>query len=281
MPSTHAAAPPGAHATESSATRQLIREDVFDRLLDDAELDRLVAERARTSVEPYADLLRLLLGMSLPEEEARLTFERVVEHRRELSSALGRPVHVRVAALDLLTSRPESPATRASRPIMMAPAMLERALEEAGADGVTGLPRRPFFVDLLEHELLQRARRVVVGFVDLDGFKRVNDEHGHARGDEILRTMADAARIALRRGDVVARLGGDEFGLLLVDASADEAQAAIDRLRSTFEELTAPFGASFSAGLAIAEAGATAEELLRIADEAMYAEKRRRAIGRR
>jgi diguanylate cyclase (GGDEF)-like protein len=160
---------------------------------------------------------------------------------------------------------------------MVAPALLERALEEAGADSVTGLPRGSHFMNLLQHELRQRQRRVTVVFMDLDGFKRVNDLHGHARGDEVLRTMADAARSVLRRGDVLARLGGDEFALMLVDASPEESHSAVGRLRSRFEELTSPLETSFSAGIAIADAASTADELVSRADRAMYEEKRVRS----
>ena len=123
--------PPSSGHPESDAAWQLIREDVFDRILDDTELERLLEERATTSTEPYADLVRLMLGMSLSESEARTLYGRVVDHSREMAQVLGRPVHVRVAALDLLTTKPASrKSARESRPIMVAPALLERALEE-------------------------------------------------------------------------------------------------------------------------------------------------------
>jgi diguanylate cyclase (GGDEF)-like protein len=276
-------APPTSGLPESAAAWQLIRDDVFDRILDDAALDQLVAERAKASVEPHADLVRLMLGMSLSEVEARTLFARVVEHRQEMSRALGRAVHVRVAALDLLTTQPANRRNpRESRPIMVAPALLERALEAAGSDSVTGLPRAHLFTNLLEHELRQRRRRVAVVFIDLDGFKHVNDEHGHACGDEVLRTMATAAHSVLRRGDVLARVGGDEFALMLINVSPEEATVAVERLRARFEELTARLATSFSAGIAIAIAkeGAVAEDLIARADRAMYEEKRQRATLR-
>ncbi|MCW5836727.1 MAG: GGDEF domain-containing protein [Labilithrix sp.] len=278
MSMTTTAPPSSSGRTESEAAWQLIREDIFERLCDDAELERLLAERALTSEEPHAELVRLMLGMSLCEVEARALYARVVAHRREMARVLGRPVHVRVAALDLLTSRPATRRNpRESRPIMVAPALLERALEEASADAVTGLPRAGHFMNLLQHELRQRRRRVTVVYVDLDGFKLVNDVHGHARGDEVLRTMAEAARSVLRRGDVVARLGGDEFALMLVDASIEESRAAVTRLRARFEELTAPLATSFSAGIAVADDASTADDLIERADRAMSEEKRRRA----
>lgn len=276
MMATLASTSPG--HPESDAAWQLIRDDIFDRALDDAQLDEVLRDRAKTSDEPYADLLRLMLGMSLSEDEARSLYERVVEHRREMARLLGRPVHVRVAALDLMTCHSSTRRTpRESRPIMVAPALLERALEEAGSDGVTGLPRRPLFMKLLQHELRQRRRRVTVVFIDLDGFKLANDVHGHARGDEVLRTMAVAARSVLRRGDVLARIGGDEFALMFVDASLEESRAAVARLRERFEELNAPLAASFSAGIAIADATSSADDLVAGADRAMYEEKRQRA----
>lgn len=266
---------------------QLIREDVFeDHIgLDDAELERLVLERAKTSSEPHADLIRLMIGTSLREEQAKAMWTRSLEHRRELSAVLGRAVHVRVAALDLLTlqrsaaSSTKSPdAPDDSRPIMVAPSLLERALEEASSDGVTGLPRASHFLNVLQYAL--EKKRVTVVFIDLDGMKGVNDEHGHARGDDVLRTMADAARAVLRRGDVVARLGGDEFGLMLVDATFEEATTVVDRLRQAFEDLTSDVGTSFSAGIAVASDSSTAEELLGDADRAMYVEKRHRSSRR-
>jgi diguanylate cyclase (GGDEF)-like protein len=215
--------------------------------------------------------------MSLSEEEARAMFECVLAHRRSMEAALGRAVHVRVAALDWLMGQPTARAgTRESRPIMVAAELLERALEEAGSDSVTGLPRGSHFMNLLQYELLQRRRRVVVAYIDLDGFKLVNDQYGHARGDDVLRTMAEAARAVLRRGDVLARIGGDEFGLMLVDVSPEEAVAALARLRTRFEELTLAFATSFSAGLVVAGPSATAEDLLAHADRAMYEEKRQR-----
>jgi len=294
-PSVVPASMPPSGRPESAAAWQLIRDDVFDRILDDAELERLVAEKARTTTEPYAEIVRVMLGMNLREEEARSLFSRATRHRQEMSRALGRPVHIRVAALDLIVSRPASRRSpRESRPVIVAPAFLERALEEAGSDSVTGLPRSAHYMNLLDHELRQRdprervpceshgqrGRSVVVVYIDLDGFKLVNDVHGHARGDDVLRTMAEAARTTLRRGDLLARVGGDEFALLL-DASPEEAHAIVGRLRARFEELTVAFGTSFSAGLAFADGATAAPELVARADRAMYEEKRARAVRRR
>jgi diguanylate cyclase (GGDEF)-like protein len=259
---------------------QLIHDDPFDRTTTDEQIEAVVASCAARSATPYAEVLRRLVGIDeMSEPDARAFFRRVLDHRRELSAALGRAVHVRVAALDALTMLPVNPRTRHdTHPIIVTPSLLERAFEEAAADGVTGLPQRAQFMSLLRHELRQRKRRkVCVAYVDLDRFKAVNDQHGHARGDDVLRSLAYSARGVLREGDVLARIGGDEFAVLLVDVTPAEAEAALRRLRDRFEALTAPLGTSFSAGIAVATAGEQAERLVTRADEAMYRQKRSRA----
>ena len=271
------------HHENDTEAWQLIHDDPFDRPVSEEDLERVVATFAERSPTPYIDVLRRLVGIEEASEiEARSFFRRVVEHRRELVEMLGRPVHVRVAALDLLTTRPaaggRAGTRRDSHPLIVTPSFLEKAFEEATADAITGLPQRAQFMSLLRHELRQRKRRsVCVAFIDLDGFKRVNDDHGHAVGDEVLRGLARSARGSLREGDVLARIGGDEFGVLLLDATPTEADAAVRRLRDRFEALTAAFRTSFSAGIAVALANETAERVIMRADEAMYRQKRARA----
>jgi diguanylate cyclase (GGDEF)-like protein len=276
-----ATASPMQHQNDTEAW-QLIHDDPFDQATSDERINRAVAAIIARSASPYTDVLRRLVGIEdMNEGEAHAFFRRVVDHRHALSTTLGRPVHIRVAALDLLTARPAtSRGRRDSHPIIVTPSLLEKAFEVATADGVTGLPQRAHFMNLLRHELRQRKRRsLCVAFVDLDGFKRVNDIHGHARGDDVLRTLGGAAHETLRDGDVLARIGGDEFAILLVETSPAEAAAALARLRTRFEELTAPLGTSFSAGIALAGMGEAAERVVMRADQAMYREKRLRAAA--
>lgn len=271
-----------ANEHEHEAAWQLIHDDLFDRASTDAEIEDIIESLSAKTGKPYSEMIQRMLGMEgVAETEARGLFRRILQHRAEMMKALSRPVHVRVAALDLLTMRSSPPRRYESRTILVTPALLERALEEAGADAVTGLPQRAHFMNLLRHELRQRKRRhIAVVYLDLDRMKRVNDEHGHARGDEVLRLLARAARVTLRHGDVLARIGGDEFALILLDASQAEAEAAVRRLRARFEAKTAPLDVSFSAGIALALEGEAAEGLLSRADVAMYGEKRARAARR-
>ncbi len=133
------------------------------------------------------------------------------------------------------------------------------------------------------HELAQELSRnrrygrpLALIYLDLDDFKSINDAHGHATGDAVLRLVADAMRSAVRQADIVGRLGGDEFAVLMPETDGDVAHAAATRLvtgiRTVFRgtpSVTASIGV-----LAVSGTEAGTDELLRKADQAMYAAKR-------
>ncbi|MEY2571534.1 MAG: hypothetical protein QOE63_1884, partial [Acidimicrobiaceae bacterium] len=153
---------------------------------------------------------------------------------------------------------------------------------QAFHDPLTGLANRALFRDRLEHAQQRLARLgedPVVVYLDLDGFKNVNDGLGHEAGDDLLRVVAVRLLGAVRTGDTVARLGGDEFAIL-IEASAhavDEATTLADRC---LQALSAPIKLgdqtakiSASIGIAIGDPDATSTSLLRNADVAMYRAK--------
>ncbi len=152
----------------------------------------------------------------------------------------------------------------------------------ASTDPLTGLANRAAFTAALEGALAAPSGGdVSVLFVDLDRFKAINDELGHLAGDQVLVEAAGRLRRAARPGDVCARLGGDEFAVLLPGADADAADAAARRVGEAIRaplrragDVTVPLSASV--GAATARAGAGADELMRAADDAMYAAKRAR-----
>ncbi len=149
-------------------------------------------------------------------------------------------------------------------------------------DAVTGLANRRMLDDALVAAVARagRSRRpVAVIFTDLDHFKALNDTFGHATGDHVLRVVAERLEHAARTGDLVARFGGDEFVTLVLDASVDQLDGAVARIRDAVAQPISTAGAvhhvTASVGVAVWHPGMTAEELLVAADGAMYADKRR------
>jgi diguanylate cyclase (GGDEF)-like protein len=111
--------------------------------------------------------------------------------------------------------------------------------------------------------------------VDFDGFKGVNDRHGHQAGDRLLEAVARALEDVVRGSEVVARVGGDEFALMLPETAVAGAEATAERVRSTVGRLSEAinYGVTASAGVAeLAQAG-TVEALVRAADAALYRSK--------
>jgi diguanylate cyclase (GGDEF)-like protein/PAS domain S-box-containing protein len=160
---------------------------------------------------------------------------------------------------------------------------LERQLtRQAFSDSLTGLANRALFRNRVEHAIEERAGstgQVAVLFLDLDGFKGVNDAQGHLVGDNLLGLVADRLRHCVGAGDTVARLGGDEFAILIVGPEAERTAIQVaDRVRHV---LSQPFvldgrevTLAASTGIAVTDMGEeTADQILRNADLAMYRAK--------
>ncbi|HXP96648.1 MAG TPA: diguanylate cyclase [Telmatospirillum sp.] len=160
----------------------------------------------------------------------------------------------------------------------------ERIRYRASYDALTGLPNRSLLHDRLQQALAKTAREhglLGVLFLDLDGFKPVNDRFGHLAGDHVLVALSERLQGCIRESDTVARLGGDEFVIVLPDvASPNDAQLVAMKIQSA---LSVPFAlgtdiASAQVGVSIGIAlfpthGGTAEDLVNAADRAMYAAK--------
>jgi diguanylate cyclase (GGDEF)-like protein len=142
----------------------------------------------------------------------------------------------------------------------------------ADHDPLTRLLNRRAFIERLDGEV-GRARRYGRSFglvlCDLDGFKELNDRHGHLAGDEALQRFGQTLIASLRKGDEAFRIGGDEFALILAEASEDDARGVVDRINAQPEGLRASFGVA-----SCPEHAADAQALFRLADEALYEAKR-------
>ncbi|NHC12431.1 sensor domain-containing diguanylate cyclase [Motilibacter deserti] len=150
-------------------------------------------------------------------------------------------------------------------------------------DPLTGLANRRLLDDRLTQALgaLDRTgTQLAVLFIDLDGFKAVNDAHGHAVGDVMLREVADRLRTVLRAADTASRVGGDEFAVLAVDVTHGQAETLRERLLAALREPIGVAGAelrpSASVGLTMGSAGDSPADVLGRADRAMYDGRGRR-----
>ncbi|MBT9511213.1 MAG: GGDEF domain-containing protein [Acidovorax sp.] len=157
--------------------------------------------------------------------------------------------------------------------------------ELATRDELTGLLNRRAMLDLMELEhrrSLRNGRPMLLAQLDIDHFKPINDQHGHAMGDRALQAFAGTVRANVRDTDVLARWGGEEFVLMLCDTQPDDARELLERIRQAVEALEIPHATgtlhmSVSAGLALHLAGDSVVHTLERADQALYTAK---ALGR-
>jgi diguanylate cyclase (GGDEF)-like protein len=162
-------------------------------------------------------------------------------------------------------------------------------LEELSAtDELTGLPNRRAFIDAIRRSVAEADRygdAGVVVFVDLDGLKGINDAHGHAAGNAAIVAVAQALQAAVRTTDLVARLHGDEFAVLLARSDPQRTSQLVARLRTQVENVVFRHGGrrfkvTASLGAACYGGGVTVEDILGIADRAMYEAKQARREAR-
>lgn len=158
---------------------------------------------------------------------------------------------------------------------------LSRISELATRDELTGLPNRRAILDQLAIETARHARKkqpLAIALIDLDHFKHINDAHGHAGGDQVLRGFAHRVESELRGGDTMARWGGEEFLLMLPDTSVEAAQQCLQRLRdrlraSPFDEVAPGLQLTFSAGVTGCLGQGDIDSAIERADQAMYRAK--------
>ncbi|HEU4522563.1 MAG TPA: GGDEF domain-containing protein [Thermoanaerobaculia bacterium] len=164
---------------------------------------------------------------------------------------------------------------------------LHRESELARTDPITGLANSRAFLEQLDRELARATRderSITLLYLDLDGFKSVNDVYGHDTGNTVLRRVADALRESVRAGDSVARVGGDEFVALLWGTGAPAAEEVATRIAERVQAVAAGYAEAtlgVSIGIAQAHGNSTAAAaLIREADAAMYERKSARQTGR-
>lgn len=258
MPSPGAPAPP-----------RLPIEDSYLELLADT-LENLDTSARGHFLHHY---FRAITHLDLHESRCVELWDEMLTRRRELSEHLGRPISLKTALMDVLTS-----AGLFRVPILIEYDDLKKLQVSAVTDPLTSLYNRRLFGEAFEKEL-NRAKRYgqPLGLVmlDLHRFKEVNDRHGHPRGDEVLVAVATTLKHALRTSDSAFRIGGDEFALLLPQTDAAQALALSRRIESVFAESILPLQMGITVSMdhgaaTFPQDGDQAEQLIRVADERLY-----------
>ncbi len=223
---------------------------------------------APAAAELLHSTIRGLGGLPIPAADAG-------EHTLPMDVSLGEglPMLVEVERFTVARMQLERLLPRMVEDARQAVNMLrqaERLVEETGRDDLTGLANRRIL-----DRVLPRATSGTVVMIDLDHFKDVNDEHGHAAGDAVLVAFGQVLTDQVRAQDTSCRLGGEEFALVLTDSDVSGAVELVSRIRTTWSA-AAPREVTFSAGVAAVDAeGGTAA--LIAADRALYEAK---ALGR-
>jgi diguanylate cyclase (GGDEF)-like protein len=245
-----------------------------------SELRHWLGQRTRSSLEDAADVGSRLAAFGSGGERARVLVMPLV-HAEQLRGAVFATFEPGAVTTEAEIESLRELANRVA--VAISAAEREQALfQKAHFDALTGLPNRQLCHDRLRQALAVARRqehKLAVLFIDLDGFKQINDSLGHAAGDQLLRETSVRLRSATRETDTVARLGGDEYVVILPSVHGLlEVEVLVANL---MEALKWPFhingeqcNISASVGVTMfPEDGSTAEDLLRKADTAMYSAK--------
>jgi diguanylate cyclase (GGDEF)-like protein len=237
---------------------------------DPADKDPAAADRRLARLNAQADKVRAELD--------RLRRD-LAQVQREFSSS-------RAAQLLEANEQLVLAAVQADAIAETAMSNLDQLTRSAQRDTLTDTPNRVLMQDRMEHAIAlarRRGMRMAIVFVDLDGFKQINDTLGHEQGDEALRQFAHCLTQTFRVSDVVARVGGDEFVALLSAAGLGDIPPALARLQRHVDIVNRRKGATwqlrYSAGssVVVSPGAAGLREALQHADQQMYARKREHA----
>ena len=252
----------------------------FRTLLEN--LEDAVAVVGQDGLVRYANgAAHLLLGEAVREGTA-FPFP-LTEEKREVSLVLpdGTPLIADLRVTGSTWNR-ELVSLATLRDVTETALMRERLKQEALTDYLTGLYNRRGFMTLGEDRLQLAARlgqTLACLFLDLDGFKHVNDTLGHDEGDEVLRDTAEALKETFRASDLIGRIGGDEFAVLLLCDESDQVETLRTRLETALETVnqrtSRPYRLALSMGLATKAPGEnlSLEDLMDTADQRMYTDK--------
>ncbi|MGD8262215.1 MAG: GGDEF domain-containing protein [Desulfobacterales bacterium] len=222
----------------------------------------------------YVDLLFILTHQYYPEETAKLLWNQILEHKKNVSNKLGCNIGITVAALDYLGNV----HNELDSPTVIREHKISQIAEIAITDGLTQLFDVSTFRAKLETEIKRYKRygsEVSVLMIDIDDFKQFNDTHGHQKKDQILAQVASIVKKTTRDLDICSRYGGEEFSVILPQTVYRAAFNIAERIRRRIEQkFKKTLGITVSIGCAMCpEDGKSANVLVKKADNALYFSK--------
>ncbi len=235
---------------------------IYDKLLNQSDNDL------------YVKLLFYITHQIFSEEDSRLLWNEILEHKNKISKILNRNIEISVASLDYLTNI----KNEIKNPKLIGEAFLGKIAEITSIDPLTKLYNRQYLFLKMKEEL-NRYKRYGISFsilmIDIDDFKKINDSFGHQKGDEVLSKFGNILNKFKRDLDICARYGGEEFIIILPHTDIKESYNIAERLRLIIAEsfsrnpvLTTSIGVS-----SCPESSKTLKSLIRKADVALYKSK--------
>jgi len=154
---------------------------------------------------------------------------------------------------------------------------IDMLYEIATHDEKTGLFNQKFFKSVLGLELdkAKRGKKLSLIMLDIDHFKKINDEHGHLAGDKILKQLANLLQQKIRKSDIASRFGGEEFLIMLPNATREKGKMIAERLRNSVEKAGFKPKITISLGISEFKRGDTSNNLIKKADAALYRAKKK------
>lgn len=221
----------------------------------------------------YSDLFYIITNLELTEEEAKTMWEDIYKHTSEISAKLGRSISFRVGLLDYILEKNRV----IKNPKIIELHFFDSMIKNSIIDELTDVYNRRYF-NLSYRREIKRAKRynrpISIFVFDLDNFKKLNDTHGHQKGDQILRLVGEVLKSCFRIEDTICRVGGEEFAVILPEVSLENSITPCKRFAAKLSELSKESHnteITISGGLSeFPRHGENLEELYAKADTALY-----------
>ncbi|MFO7559330.1 MAG: GGDEF domain-containing protein [Desulfobacterales bacterium] len=242
-----------------------------DRNLTKKEKECLKKLKSQPNEQFFVNLLFTLTHQYFPRENAQILWEDMVQHKKRLEKTLGRKVGISVAAMDYMTNIKDT----LEKPVIVSKVKMSEIAEVALTDGLTKLFDSTAFRNKLEVEIKRFKRyksEVSLIMLDIDDFKKVNDLHGHQKGDRVLIDVALLILKVSRELDICSRYGGEEFTIILPHTNLQDALKIAERLRKIIEKYFKS-GLKITASIGVANCPSHAKlanALIKKADKALY-----------